>query len=60
MKENVDGKINEPETVIMISRERMDKALTEETIYPPKGMTREETRQFIIGIGREDGNGTPR
>lgn len=41
------------EPTVIIDIERMDKALNSETIYPPQGMTREQTRQFIIDMGKE-------
>lgn len=42
------------EPAAIIDMDRMDKALASETIYPPAGMTREETRQFIIAIGQQE------
>lgn len=42
------------EPAVIIDIERMDKALASETFYPPAGMTREETRQFIIAMGNQE------
>lgn len=42
------------EPAVIIDIERMDKALASETFHPPAGMTREETRQFIIAMGNKE------
>lgn len=42
------------EPVVLIDIDRMEKALASETIQVPPGMTREETRQFIIAMGEKE------
>lgn len=45
------------EPVVLIDIERMETALASETFHMPSGLTREETRQFILNMGNEKNDG---
>jgi hypothetical protein len=46
--------------VVIIDRKRMDKALKGETFEIPKGLTREETKEFIKKMGEKNANDLPK
>lgn len=58
MKGVIKGKLQVAGTIVTIDQNRMDKALAEERINVPIGLTKEQKRQFILEASKKHGNDT--